>query len=143
MSFSKFTLNYLINQETGCWEWTAGKSSDGYAMMYENKKMVYSHRWSYEHYNGKIAEGLHIDHLCRVRHCVNPAHLEAVTTQENTRRGDHSNIGIRNKEKLFCPSGHEYTKENTYIKRNRFRVCATCAKQQAKEYYRRSVMKNK
>jgi hypothetical protein len=141
MTVSKFTLKYFINQETGCWEWTAGKSSDGYAMMYLEGKMIYSHRWSYEYYNTAIPSKYIIDHLCRVRHCVNPNHLEAVTSKENTRRGDHSRMGWNNKEKTHCPNNHEYSKENTYIKNKKYRVCATCAKEQSKNYYNKKVNK--
>lgn len=141
MTISKFTLKYFINQTTGCWEWTAGKSSGGYAMMYLEGKMIYAHRWSYEYYNASIPSKHSIDHLCRVRHCVNPNHLEAVTSKENTRRGDHSNMGLYQKTKTHCPSGHEYSKENTYIKSKKYRVCATCAKEQSKNYYNKKVNK--
>lgn len=141
MTISKFTLKYFINQETGCWEWTAGKSSDGHAMMYLEGKMIYAHRWSYEYYNTVIPSKYIIDHLCRVRHCVNPNHLEAVTSKENVRRGDHSRMGWNNKEKTHCPNNHEYSKENTYIKNKKYRVCATCAKEQSKNYYNKKVNK--
>ena len=138
MSITRFTPKYTISNN-GCWEWIAGKTKDGYGIFWDGNKMVYAHRWSYEYFVDKIKDGLHIDHLCRVRNCVNPNHMEPVTLVENIKRGDHTNFGRNQRIKTHCPQGHEYNKENTYIKntkgRGRTRVCATCAKKYAKEKY--------
>jgi hypothetical protein len=88
-----------------------------------------AHRISYEHFVGPIPKGLFIDHLCRMRACVNPGHLEPVTTLENARRGDG---GSNNRRKTHCTRGHEYSDENTRIKRNLKdgsfeRVCKECS----------------
>ena len=81
-----------------------------------NKKMILAHRFSYEHFRELIPEGLQIDHLCRVRHCVNPVHMEAVTQQENIRRGKAGQrTGELNLAKTHCPYGHPYDEENTYV----------------------------
>jgi hypothetical protein len=69
-----------------CWIWAGGVSSDGYGTI-QRGGLAYAHRLSYEKYIGPIPDGLHIAHLCRVRLCVNPNHLEAVAPGENTRRG--------------------------------------------------------
>jgi hypothetical protein len=72
----------------GCWLWTATiDGTNGYARFAPHGRMIGAHRWSYETFVGAIPDGLVIDHLCRVRHCVNPLHLEAVTNAENIRRG--------------------------------------------------------
>ena len=80
-------LSY-VDRSYVCWLWTGHIDPvSGYARLNISKKMVYAHRWSYEHYIGPIPSSLQIDHLCRVRHCVNPMHLEPVTAGENQRRG--------------------------------------------------------
>lgn len=70
----------------GCWLWTASIRANGYGQFVHQGSPRQAHRVSYECLVGPIPEGLHIDHLCFVRHCVNPAHLEPVTQAENNRR---------------------------------------------------------
>lgn len=65
-----------------CWPWVGSVTGDGYGQMRGRG----AHRVAYELHVGPIPTGLVIDHLCHVRHCVNPRHLEAVTNQENSRR---------------------------------------------------------
>lgn len=74
--------------DNGCWLWARSKSRDGYGWASLNNKTYQAHRLIYVLTKGEVPEGLHLDHLCRVRHCVNPAHLEPVTPRENLRRGD-------------------------------------------------------
>ena len=70
-----------------CWIWTGATNGYwGYGIVKIMYHHVYVHRYSYEYYNGEIPIGLQIDHLCNVRLCVNPDHLEAVTQSENMKR---------------------------------------------------------
>jgi hypothetical protein len=72
---------------SGCWLWSGGTDPTGYGRFcVADSRMSYAHRYSYEFFTSAIPTGYDIDHLCRVRNCVNPDHLEAVTRSENLGR---------------------------------------------------------
>ncbi len=104
-----------------CWNWTGALDEKGYGIFNFLKKTTRTHRYSYEQSKGKIPNGLQIDHLCRNRKCINPDHLETVTSRENQRRSPLTNMN-----KTHCPQGHEYSKENTYHTSDKRRQCKTC-----------------
>ena len=112
-----------ISQTNTCWIWVGAQTPGGYGKMGVGGKTKYAHRLSYEHWNGPIPHKLQIDHLCRVRQCVNPQHLEAVSGRENLIRGFGAS-GV-NARKTICNNGHAYTPENTYLYRGR-RQCNEC-----------------
>ena len=94
--------------DSGCWEWTGCKIWNGYGRIHQiidgKRKMILAHRAVYEILVGPIPEGLTLDHLCRNRSCVNPAHLEAITMRDNVLRG----VGPTaiNARKTHCINGH-------------------------------------
>lgn len=105
---------------SGCWLWTGHVDTRGYARLRaggRNSVVLYAHRWSYEMAHGPIPEGYEVDHLCRVRACVNPAHLEAVPHLVNALRGQAPTVVVHLSGK--CSRGHERNEENTYWRKDR------------------------
>lgn len=104
---------------SGCWLWAGAiRSKEGYGKITVNKIQTQAHRAAYEMAYGPIPDGMVIDHLCRNKMCVNPEHLEAVTSGENSRRFMLS--------RTTCKHGHHWSFENTrYDKRGR-RCCRVC-----------------
>ena len=117
-------------QDNGCWHWLGHLNPGGYGMFWEVPRKHYAHRWSYEEFVGPIPEGLHIDHLCRVRHCVNPEHLEPVTCRVNLLRGE--TVTASHAAKTHCPRGHCYDEKNTWHHRGE-RHCRACNREKQAE----------
>lgn len=112
-----------VNKTATCWLWTASLNRNGYGRFsVTRRKSVGAHRFAYESTNGPISEDLVLDHLCRVRHCVRPDHLEPVTTTENIRRSKPSIV------LNICKRGHEFTPENTRVTKVGYRQCRTCSR---------------
>ena len=132
----RFDEKWTPEPNTGCWVWMASSSDDGYGQFWSEEKMVRAHRYAYERWVGPIPEGLTIDHLCRVRHCVNPDHLEAVTNRENILRGE--TIAAAYAARTHCLQGHPYDEENTYVPpRGGRRECRTCRRARGQDWYSR------
>lgn len=115
-----------VEKTETCWLWTASMGRGNYGRFYDEElRPVSAHRWAYEQLVGPIPDGLTLDHLCRVRHCVNPDHLEPVTQRENVERIP---------PKTHCPHGHAFTAANTYVRKPKApghrpaRQCRECAR---------------
>lgn len=121
---------------SGCWLWMASLNSGGYGKFKVNKCSEGAHRWIYEQVVGKIPHGLHLDHLCRVRSCVNPAHLEPVTQKENNLRGFGA-AGL-NARKTHCLRGHILSGDNLQIRPDGGRTCRKCRRDSRRTHYKRS-----
>ena len=112
---------------SACWIWVGTTAGNGYGRVKipGTKSTVSSHRLVFETLVGPIPPGLDLDHLCRVRACCNPAHLEPVTRAENLKRGVGSDVGKINRAKTHCPAGHPYDEENTW-RSKKGRHCRQC-----------------
>ncbi|MFJ1461805.1 HNH endonuclease signature motif containing protein [Nocardia sp. N2S4-5] len=134
----RLAAKIAINESTGCWEWSGCRTASGYGRAWDGKRADWAHRVLYRIARGEIPEGKVLDHLCRVRHCVNPAHLEPVTDRENTVRGVCPEVTrARHRAKKFCKRDHELFGANVYIDRRGHRVCRTCQSGHAAAYRER------
>lgn len=107
-----------------CWLWTAATNRHGYGMIRVNGQLLRAPRVAYELLVGPIPPGLQIDHLCRVRACVNPSHLEPVTQKENILRGESP--AAHHARKTQCAAGHSFDAANTYYPKRGGRQCRVC-----------------
>lgn len=82
----KSAVEYLIDPETGCWVWQRARSRNGYGNVVVSGRNQCAHKMIYERTHGPVPLGMELDHLCRNRACVNPDHLEPVTSSRNKRR---------------------------------------------------------
>ncbi len=123
-----------VRKTDGCWLWEGGLTPSGYGQMRgrEGEGTLLAHRFSYQSLVGPIPPGLSLDHLCRIKNCVNPAHLEPVTSEENFRR---SPLWVGNRTE--CPSGHPYEGNNVSVKTTGARGCKQCARDYAERQRRK------
>lgn len=111
-----------VERTETCWLWRGHIAANGYgSFSLGHRESIRAHRYTYELYVGHIPEGLSLDHLCRVRNCVNPIHLEAVPIRENHMRAP-ATITAQNVAKTGCPRGHPYSGFNS----KGGRICQIC-----------------
>lgn len=107
-----------------CWLWTGSRSGLGYGRFVDRNmpgpQQHPAHRWLYQQIHGLLARGIDVDHLCRVRACVRPEHLEAVPHRENALRGANGRL------KTHCRRGHPYEGGDVSSPRDGIRVCRAC-----------------
>lgn len=111
-----------------CWEWIGCRGKGGYGQFKPDgrrgAKKSSPHRFSHEYFIGPIPEGFEADHLCKVRHCCNPLHLEAVTVQTNRERREYTH----------CRHGHELSEDNVYLNPQGKRTCRECLRRRQREF---------
>lgn len=128
-AFQAYIIDRSRTNQSGCWLWSLTKDRDGYGYGCFQQRKRRAHRLSYEAFVGPVPEGLHLDHLCRERSCVNPAHLESVTCGENIRRG---NVG--SKQRTHCKRGHSFA-ENGYRAKSGQKLCRLCVRLRRNAHY--------
>lgn len=130
-------LRYKTTRIGECWIWNGPINQGGYGRStFGNRWEQLVHRLSYRLYCGEIADDLTIDHLCRNKLCVNPAHLEVVSHRENILRGD--TVAARKAQQTHCVHGHEFTFDNTYLNAKGNRQCIACRDAYNAMYYEKT-----
>lgn len=127
----RFWDKCIPEPNSGCWLWHGATTSHGYANIRWCGPMVIAHRLAYETLVGAIHNPMVIDHLCRMRCCVNPAHMEPVPMAVNTARGENeaavvASTRARAAAMTHCLRGHELTASNTIARPNGGRSCRAC-----------------
>ena len=126
---ARFWSKVDVSGAKECWLWNGAIGKTGYGhFSLIRARVTYAHRVAYALLKGDMSDGLELDHLCRVRHCVNPEHLEPVTPTTNVLRGE--SFSAKNAAKTTCPKGHPLAGENLYLKPRKngkfARVCLIC-----------------
>jgi hypothetical protein len=108
-----------------CWLWTGYIKPDGYGQTGRNRQ---AHRVVWEALNGPLPNGHDLHHTCPNRHCVNPAHVEALS------HADHGRVSMQHKtERTHCPHGHPLSGDNLYVPPGRRdRQCRACRREARK-----------
>ncbi len=123
-TISDLPLRIYID-ENGCWIWQGTKfQSSGYGRLKVGGREYVAHRFVYEALKGLVPAGRQLDHLCRVRACVNPDHLEPVTARENQKRGTSPISYLI--DAVECREGHPFSGNNLFVRRDGRRLCRTC-----------------
>lgn len=120
-------IEKIVLGPSGCWLWTAGANDKGYAWFRGDNGPVLGHVFAYEFFIGSVPNGLELDHLCRVRRCVNPTHVEPVTHQINMARGFFGSL-------TACFVGHPLNETNTYVTPSGHRCCRVCRRRRQQEW---------
>jgi hypothetical protein len=119
-----------VEKTAGCWLWRGAINSNGYPAIHSEGRrgrQLRAHRVAYEMLVGPIPEGMQLDHLCEVKHCVNPDHLEPVLAQVNCER--HTG------KRITCAVGHPYQHRVSVVHgvTKRARWCPVCQEARRKE----------
>lgn len=130
-----------VEKTSTCWLWRGPLNTKGYGLWHANGRRFMAHRTSYAIMGGAITKEDQLDHLCRVRNCVNPAHLERVTNKINILRGE--GLTAQNARKTHCPNGHAYTPANTMLVKGGDghigRRCRECARAMNRTYHQQNA----
>lgn len=129
-------MERVAKAESGCWIFQGHINQTGYGLITDQAgRTIRAHRAMYMELVGPIPDGLHLDHLCNVRACVNPEHLEPVTLQVNTQRAVERHAAglttwkdrqVGNSQRTHCSQGHELTAETATSRKDGGVRCLLC-----------------
>jgi hypothetical protein len=116
----------IVVDDNGCWIWQRAINRDGYGRIRVDKRAWLVHRLAYTLSVGAIPNGLDLDHLCRVRACCNPSHVQPVDRKTNVLRGEHPNVVLHHVGQ--CKHGHVIDTDNAYVRPDGRLKCAECTR---------------
>ena len=121
-----------VDKSGDCWLWLPPPGNHGYGQMGAAGTVMLAHRISYLLHHTEIPDGLTIDHLCHVKTCVRPDHLEAVTSSDNVKRAHRD--GLYSYDPECCPHGHPRTPEVWRAKKSGASYCIECQRGHNRRY---------
>lgn len=131
---SRLTAREYLEQSKGttgqCWPWQGSVDARGYGHASLPTGRDYAHRYAYRELVGELDEGMTVDHLCRVRSCVNPDHLEQVTRAENLRRA----VPYRRPQKRRLGKCEHEDTDDVYVDPSGKRVCRECRRERTRQW---------
>lgn len=142
----RFDARWILAEETGCWMWTGPLDKGGYGAFqigHNPRLEKLAHRAAWKVYRGEIPPKMCIDHICRVRSCVNPDHMRLVTRAQNTMENSLS-VQARNAAKTHCSKGHPFSGANLVIRNytgRPERECRTCKQAAGRRKHLRRIAK--
>lgn len=129
----------IVDPDTGCWHFQGCRTSTGYGRVFNGKRTDWAHRVYYSAAHNPLPAGLVLDHLCRVRHCVNPAHLDATTHVINVRRGVSAEVTAqRHASQTHCKRGHPLSGDNIRMTASGRRRCHACQVEHSRNHRKRN-----
>jgi hypothetical protein len=121
---TRFHRSYIAEPNSGCFIWLLWLDKKGYGRIRVGDRMISAHRVAWQIENGDIPSELEVDHICRVRCCVNVRHLRLLSHRDNVLCG--TGLTARYAQRTHCKHGHELIEKNLY-KRDGWRLCRQCA----------------
>lgn len=139
--WAKVIVEQHARMASACWTWVGSYDWEGYGQSNRKGQVLKAHRMAWLALVGPIPDDLQLDHLCRLRACIRPAHLDPVTQRENILRG----IGpsARNARKTLCDSGHPLSDSNLRITSCGKRECVECRREWNRENMRVNRARNR
>lgn len=133
--YELFWSKIVVDCSSDCWVWIGSRHPRGYGQFANDYRKGFAHRVAYETWRGLVPKGMELDHLCRVKACANPWHVEAVTHRVNVLRGEGQ--AAKNAVKTHCKHGHLLDEKNTYVFTGRGyveRLCRACGQKHKAAY---------
>lgn len=135
-------LSNIVKTDSECWEWQKSRNSLGYGKLNRVGQSL-AHRVSYIIFNKEEIDSKVVMHSCDNPSCVNPDHLSLGTKADNNRDKSEKGRGVNgNTRKTHCNQGHEFTEENTHVRRTGHRNCRECQRILANKKYQETKIKS-